>query len=328
MMRENVKRILMVIGAILVVAILIYLVDLGTVFALVRAVDPVLISYSMGFMVLSFVLVAVRLRFFLGEKISLRQTFYGDALGFMLTHFLPLPTPLLRALAVERTTPLNASHVSSAMAVDYLLSIVSRFISIFFLVFLIPTALDTTWSLVGSVLMVAALLGGLVWLVNHLDQAFAVLARWLGSMPRMSEEGVRQTLEKVREGLETAGSTRGLLVGLFYSLAILVFFTIYHYLAWAALPLDLSWRQMLILSMAALVVLPPTSPLMIGVYQVTLVGALAFLRIVDINILTAYALLVNGMQLIFWLITGIWSLSRTKISLRDLVRRSGSTEKS
>jgi len=327
MMRENIKRILMMIGIVFVVAILIYLVDLRTVFALMRAVDPVTISYSMGFMVLSFILVAMRLRFFLGEKISLRQTFYGDALGFMLTHFLPLPTPLLRALAVERTTPLNGSQVSPVMAVDYLLSIVSRFISIFFLIFLIPTALDSTWSLVGSVLMVAALLGGLVWLVNHLDQAFTVLARWLGAMPRLSEEGVRRTLEEVREGLETAGSTRGLLIGLLYSLGILLCFTLYHYLAWAALPLDLSWRQMLILSMAALVVLPPTSPLMIGVYQVTLVGALALLRIVDINILTAYALLVNGMQLIFWLATGSWALSRTKISLRDLVRRSGNTEK-
>jgi len=325
-MRGKNKQILMIIGVVIVVAILIYLVDMRTVFALMRAVDPVLISYSMGFMVLSFILVAVRLRFFLGEKISLRQTFYGDALGFMLTHFLPLPTPLLRALAVERTTPLNGSQVSPAMAVDYLLSIVSRFISIFFLIFLIPTALDSAWSLVGSILMVTALLGGLVWLVNHLDQAFTVLARWLGSMPRMNEEQVHQTLKNVREGLETAGSTRGLLVGLFYSLGILLFFTLYHYLAWAALPLNLSWRQMLILSMAALVVLPPTSPLMIGVYQVTLVGALALFRIVNINTLTAYALLVHGMQLIFWLIAGSWSLSRTKISLRDLIRRSGETE--
>jgi len=326
-MREYIKRILTIIGIILVVVILIYLVDLPTVFALIRAVDPVLILYSMGFMVLSFILVAMRLRFFLGEKISFRQTFYGDALGFMLTHFLPLPTPFLRALAVERTTPLNGSQVSPAMAVDYLLSIVSRFISVFFLIFLIPTAIDSAWSLAGSILMVIALLGGLVWLVNHLDQAFTVLARWLGSMPRMNEEQVRRTLEKVREGLETAGSTRGLLVGLLYSLGILLCFTLYHYLAWAALPLDLSWRQMLILSMAALVVLPPTSPLMLGIYQVTLVGGLAFLRIVDINILTAYALLVHGMQLIFWLIAGSWALSRTKISLRDLIRRSGDIEK-
>jgi len=212
------------------------------------------------------------------------------------------------------------------MAVDYLLSIVSRFISIFFLVILIPTVLDSIWSLVGSTLMVVALLAGLVWLVNHLDQAFTVLARWLGAMPRMSEEGVRHTLEQVREGLETAGSTRGLLVGLLYSLGILFCFTLYHYLAWAALPLDLTWRQMLVLSMAALVVLPPTSPLMIGIYQVTLVGALALFRIVDINILTAYALLVHGMQLIFWLSAGSWALSRTKISLRDLIRRTADSE--
>lgn len=75
---------------------------------------------------------------------------------------------------------------------------------------------------------------------------------------------------------------------------------------------------MLVLSMAALVVVPPTAPLLIGILQVTLVCALALLRIVDINTLTAYALLAHGMQLNFWLTAGSWALSRMKISLPDL----------
>lgn len=79
--------------------------------------------------------------------------------------------------------------------------------------------------------MVAALLGGFVRLGKLLEQTFAVLTSWLGAMPRMNEERVRHTLEGVREGLETAGSTHGLLVGLPYSLGVLLYFILYHYLA-------------------------------------------------------------------------------------------------
>jgi hypothetical protein len=49
---------------------------------------------------------------------------------------------------------------------------------------------------------------------------------------------------------------------------IMLCFALYHYLVWAAFPLDLPWRKILMLSLAALVVVPPTAPLMIGAYQV------------------------------------------------------------
>ena len=61
---------------------------------------------------------------------------------------------------------------------------------------------------------------------------------------------------------------------------------------------------------------------MIGAYQGLLVGTLAVFRILDVNSLTAYAILVQVIQIIFWLIVGAWVLSRTKIRLSDLIRRS------
>jgi hypothetical protein len=63
--------------------------------------------------------------------------------------------------------------------------------------------------------------------------------------------------------------------------------------------LDLTWRKMLALSLAALVVVPPTAPLMIGAYQGLLVGTLAVFRVMDVSTLTAFAILVQAMQIIF-----------------------------
>lgn len=320
-MKVKGRRILIIIAIILAVVVLAYLIDIEATINILLSANPPLITLSIIFMIVGFLLVSVRLRLILGGKISLRQTFYGDALGFMTTPFLPLPTPVLRAIGIERTTPLKASLVSSALVVDYLLGFVMRFFSVLLLVFLIPSAFDSAWSIVWGILFLILLFGGVIWLVNHLDQTFNALARLASFIPMIEEERARQSLAGVRMALESAGSTRSLLISLFYTLVIMLCFALYHYFAWAALPLDLNWRQMLALSMAVLVVVPPTAPLMIGAYQGVLVGGLILLRIVDVSTLTAYAILLQALQIIFWLIAGSFALMRTRIRLGELIRQ-------
>jgi len=325
-MKDRIKQILVILAVVAGVLLLTYIIDFEYVIDMMRIADKFQLILSILTMIAGFVLVSVRLRFILGRQISFRQTFYGDALGFMTTPFLPLPTPVLRAIGVERVTPLNASLVSPALAVDYLLGMVMRVLALIFVIFLIPSAIDSAWSVIGSILLIIALFGGLIWLVNHLEQTFDAIARWLSLMPRVEEQRVRNTLAEVQTALEAAGSTRSLLISLLYTLIITFSFVLYHYFAWVALPLDLTWRQMLSLSMAVLVVVPPTAPLMIGAYQGVLVGALALLRILDVNVLTAYAILLQMMQIIFWVIVGSFALSRTRIHLRELIQHADKNE--
>jgi uncharacterized membrane protein YbhN (UPF0104 family) len=80
---------------------------------------------------------------------------------------------------------------------------------------------------------------------------------------------------------------------------------------------------MLTLAAAALVVLPPSAPAMIGVYQGVLVAFLLLFRIADSSTLTAYAILVFAVQLIIWLVLEVWGLFRTHLRLRELISLSG-----
>lgn len=325
-MVDRIKQILVILAVIAVAVILFYIIDFEYVVEMMRITDKSQLLISMLAMIVGFVLVSIRLRFILGRQVGLRRIFYGDALGFMTTPFLPLPTPVLRGISVERTTPLKASAVSPALAFDYLLGLVMRVIALVLVIFLAPSAIDSAWSVVGSILLMIAIFSGLIWLVNRLDQTFDVLARWVGLMPNIDEERVRGTLAEVQSALETAGSTHGLLISLLYTLIITLCFSLYHYFAWVAFPLDLTWRQMLVLSMAVLVVVPPTAPLMIGAYQGVLVGTLMLLRVVNVNILTAYAILLQAMQIIFWVIVGSFALTRTRIRLGDLIRHTDDEE--
>jgi len=260
-MKDHIKQILVILAVVAIVAVLTYLIDFKYVIELMRLADKSQFIISMLAMIVGFVLVSVRLHIIVGKQIGLHRIFYGDALGFMTTPFLPLPTPVLRGIGVERTTPLKASVVSPALAVDYLLGMVMRMIALVFVIFLTPSAIDSAWSVVGSILLMITLFGGLIWLVNHLEQTFNAVARWLSLMPFMEEERVRNTLAEVQIALEAAGSTRSLLISLFYTLIITFFFALYHYFAWIAFPLDLTWRQMLSLSMAAIGRCPPNRTL-------------------------------------------------------------------
>ena len=76
---------------------------------------------------------------------------------------------------------------------------------------------------------------------------------------------------------------------------------------------------MLTLAAAALVVLPPSAPAMIGVYQGAMVAFLLLFRIADASTLTAYAILVFAVMLIIWLILGSWGLIRSQLNLRELI---------
>ena len=196
-----------------------------------------------------------------------------------------------------------------------------RVIALVFVISLSPSAINSIWSVVGGSILVISLFAGLIWIVNHMEQTFKVLVRWLSLLPRMDQERARKLLSELQNTLESAGSTRSLLISLSYTMMIMFCMVIFHYFAWAAFPLDLTWRQMLTLSMASLVLVPPTAPFMIGVYQGVLVGTLALFRILDVNTLTAYAILVQGLQIVFWVVVGFWVLSRTKTRLRDLIPR-------
>ena len=98
-------------------------------------------------------------------------------------------------------------------------------------------------------------------------------------------------------------------------------FWLFHYLVFLALPIGLTTQEMLTLAAAALVVVPPSSPGMIGVYQGILVGFLILFRITDSYALTAYAILVFAVQLILWIILGSWGLISTRLNLGDLINQ-------
>lgn len=115
-------------------------------------------------------------------------------------------------------------------------------------------------------------------------------------------------------------ATRGFATAVIYSLGMWGFFLLFYASGFQSLGQDLGARQILSMSAVVLAILPPSAPAMIGIYQGAIVAILLPFGYFDVNIATAYALLVFGAQLMVWIILGIWGLKRTELKISNLTQ--------
>jgi len=97
-------------------------------------------------------------------------------------------------------------------------------------------------------------------------------------------------------------------------------FWVYYALMFEALDFGLQVDEMLAISAAIMVVLPPSTPAMIGVYQGIMVALLVPFGVADNSTITAYAILVFLVMMALWTILGIWGLRRTRLNIREIVK--------
>jgi uncharacterized membrane protein YbhN (UPF0104 family) len=125
------------------------------------------------------------------------------------------------------------------------------------------------------------------------------------------------------EGLSTVGTTRRLLVSLTLSLLMWFCFLASYTLLFHALDINQNWSEMAAIAAALLVVLPPSTPAMIGVFQGVTVSVLVPFQITNTSNLVAYGILLYAVMMIFWVITGLWGVKQTQLNVRELVKLRG-----
>jgi len=241
----------------------------------------------------------------------------------MVTVLSPIPGPTMRVVALTQSTKVSFSQATPAMIVDTLFGTVMRLVALILAIIAQSRLENVAVSILIGVLLIAAVLGFIIWLGRNPDRFIPRVSDLLTRLPGMQGERLRGALTDLHIGLTSIGSWRSMLAALLLSFIMWSCFLVFQYLGFQALPIDLTNREMLTLAAAALVVLPPSAPAMIGVYQGVLVAFLLLFRIADSSTLTAYAILVFAVQLIIWLVLGVWGLLRTHLRLRELISLSG-----
>ena len=304
----------------LVVILLAIFIDFGAVWDALRQADFGLLAIGALILLAGFLLISVRGRYLLGNQPEFLTTFNTDSISYMIRMVTPLFVPVLRVATLSMATPLTVSEITPGMMAERLLELVMRFVALVLAAVLISVSEVTS----GWIILWVLLLLGVFYLVirfgSHADEYLPRLSAWLGQFQRIDEERIRDPLTRLGVGLKMVGSTRRMVLSLLMSLLMWGLFWVYYAIMFEALGFGLEVDEMLALSAAIMVVLPPSTPAMIGVYQGIMVALLAPFGVADTSKITAYAILVFLVMMVLWTILGIWGLRRTRLNLREIVK--------
>jgi len=324
-MTEKKKRSRIWIAVILVplaILLLLYILDLGDLMAAFRRIRLDTLALGGAFMVIGLVLISVRWRYLLDNQVVFRKVFHSDTISYMIRMFTPVFVPVLRVATLSMTTEITAEGATPGIMAERLLETIMRLIALVLATVLVSTTNIAPGYVLIWVALLAALFAGIVHFSNNAEDYLPRLTTWLAHLPRLNEERLQGPMDNLGRGFSTVGTSRRLLISLLMSLLMWGCFLAGHALLLDSLDLGLNWTEAFAIAAAVLVVLPPSTPAMIGTYQAMMVAVLVPFGFTNTNNLLAYGILTYAVQMLFWVITGMWSLRQTPLKLKELTKLS------
>ncbi len=301
------------------VVVLLAVVDVRAAADQVRQSDWRLLAAASAALLAGMACYTTRWQRLLGESVSWLSTLQAAAVGQAVNLLVPLRAgEAARILVMSRRPGLSLSAVTSSVVVERLWEQVLRVTALVGAIALGAGLRPSTVALLAGVGLVGAAALVVVLLRRHQYWVLTRLPQWLARLPRLEEPAVRESLARLLAGLALATSPRRLVDGAVFSLAAWACFWAFQALALLALPVDLTTRQALTLSLSALALAPPSAPTAPGIYHASIVVPLALVGYAETT-LTAYAVVVHALML-FWLLPlGLLAMLRSGVSAREVL---------
>jgi uncharacterized protein (TIRG00374 family) len=317
------RRVWLAIGfVILILALLGVFADIKKVFELISDVDLLILGAAAVGFVVSVLLITTRWRYILDFQPKFLSTLQADGISYLGKFFVPIPLAILRVVTLSMLTPMSISGASPGAVIDRLVGFIMRLIALGLTLIFISNVPLSPGLVLGGILLILALFGLTIWLVRNAEKILPKLAGFIARLPGMSEDSLQGIMSNLQHGLISVGSTRKLIIALLISLVMWTFFLFFYALSFFALGFRVNTNEIFTMAAAVLVVLPPSNPAMIGVYQGIIVAVLLPFGYLDVTEATAFAILIFVVQFIIWFILAIWGLRRGNLKFSDIIRES------
>jgi uncharacterized protein (TIRG00374 family) len=306
-----------------IIGLFIFSVEIQSLINALKSVDFSILGLGALIMTPSLMLISIRWQFLLDKRVMFSEAFQADAISYMVRMFTPIYVPVLRVATLASTTSITISQATPGMLAERLLETIMRLIMLSLAAILISSSqVFSGWNILW-ILFIVGLFVVIIRFSNRAGEYMPRISDYLSRIPRVNEEKMQGTLDNLEEGISTVGTTRRLLTALSYSILMWSGFLVSFAIILNAAQIELKLLDALAVSAAVLVVLPPSTPAMIFVYQGLLVTLLLPFKVAEASNLLVYAILIFSVQMIFWLLTGIWGLKNTKLKVRDVIKLPG-----
>jgi hypothetical protein len=138
----------------------------------------------------------------------------------------------------------------------------------------------------------------------------------LAKLPRVSEETAHQSISDLLHNLEAVSQPSRFALILLFSLITWALFGGFFYLTLLSVGSYFPAGQQVAISLAAVALSPPSAPTQPGIFHASVVVPLAALGL-DPEALTAYAVILHILEMIWVVIFAVWGLVATGSSVTD-----------
>lgn len=320
-LRRN-RRILLTILLILVIVFLLqYFIDPRQIWAEFQKTDWRGLAAAWVFLLIGVVLVTVRWLYLLHWKARFLAVFKSDGIGNATTCLSPIPSAPLRVITVSRLTEITIAQATTGMVVERMLEQLMRIVCLLLALAVYARLLVSPVALMGNLIAVVVLVVLIFWLISQPTRVEKTLVNWSLRIPGLEAGQARPAIIRTVQGFVLAGSPARFFAGFGITIVMWSCFFFFQALVLVAMNLGLEVREITAISLAVLAIAPPSAPAMPGVYHGVVVAGLSLLGILDVNTLTAYAILSHALYLLLWLPLGLWGFMRSDFRLHDLASR-------
>ena len=315
------RQILRYIGLTVLVILLIFLlVDLKALIKNLYLTDWREYFVSVVFLVAAYALITLRTQYLLQRKIRYSDALYVDASGFMFSILMQLPNSAYRALAMNRSIGVDGALTTSALTVEVMVGLLVRSLGLVFAIVLVAAdSGDAQRPLLFSILVVIALFLLMFAAAKNSERIRPYLARGLAYLPRISLEKAEKYSESICRTLAHIASVRRFGFALFLTMMVWVMALLFYFYSFESMNIELT-KPHLFAALAALIVAPPTSPMMIGIFHGTIIATLGTLGLMNPDDAAAYAVNLHFIQMLLLIIMGLIGIRRLKLEFRAIIK--------
>jgi uncharacterized protein (TIRG00374 family) len=320
----QIAGLLALIGAI--VALFVWFVDLAAVGRVLKTADFPLLLLASLCLILGMLFYAVRWRLLLGNKPSLLLTFHASNIGHAGNIIVPARAgEAMRIVVLGQSGTVSYTEATSSFVVERLFEQLMRLLALVAAVAVGAGIELSSGSILAGVAVLVGAFAGIYWLVRHRE---AVLARgpvWLARLPRVTEAGARRSLLDLLDNLTAVSEPKLLAQVIVTSLLAWGFFWGFFYVALLALGEGFLPADRLAVSLGALALSPPSAPTQPGIFHASVVLPLVAVGFSEVA-LTAYAVLLHILEMVWMIGLALWGLSQTGLSMRAMLGQNAITD--
>jgi uncharacterized membrane protein YbhN (UPF0104 family) len=299
---------LRVLGILVIFIVFLALFDIELIIEQIRNADWGYLGTAFVVLFLSYLVMTVRLRYLLGNKLKLSFMFHAMNVSSMMNLVMFVPTTAIRIFLIGQNKKVTIPQTTSGITLSVVLDWIIKIIAILGAILLTLQSVSVSQLLIVSGVLIVIIVGSLLLIVAKADTITRKVSPLLARLPMLNEEQSKKIMVDLMEGLQVAGSPWRLLVAFAWTLLGWLGGFAFYYFALLSMKIELPPDQMLAAIFAASAFVNPFSPYIPGVYHGMLVGSIYLVTRYDPEPLLALSIVMHGVLLVFWFGMGIWGL--------------------